>query len=415
MARLLRFLLPFPILGLGSFFGWTYIVKPADSEEPERRRGPRAAQKAEVIPLEKIDYQIIIHTRGVVQARVEAALTPRISGRVESLHPNFEVGAFFKRGDVLVTLDPSDTEGQIINADAEVARAEAALAQEEARAKQAALNWKDLGYKDEPNDLVLRIPQLREARANLKTAQASVKGAKRNKLYTRIIAPFDGCVRELLVGPGESVTPNSPLGTIFATDYAEVRLPISPKDLPFTPFQNQTTLAATPAVIRDGLTTHQSEDQPTWTAQLIRSEGVIDETSRELFLIARIRDPYGIESGAPPLRIGQPIVAEIQGNLLKDVFVIPRKTLRTTSEALLVDNEALTLQRYPIEPFWSDVDNLVVTHDLPENHSIVTTRIPYTGNGARIEIVPTDSNLTPVEAAKAGKSGDETKATEAKS
>lgn len=401
MAHLLRFILPIPILALGFFVGWSAMHKwKKPEEEIGRRSSKKIAQKAEVIPLERQDYQITLRTRGIVQARVEANLTARIPGRIESLHPNFEVGAFFNRGDILVNLDPTDSEARIIAAEAEVARAEAALAQEEARAKQAALNWKDLGYTEKPNDLVLRIPQLREANANVKTSKARLAEAERNKFYTKIVAPFDGCVRERLIGPGESVGPNTALGAIFATDYAEVRLPVSPKDLPFTPFQNQTTLASTPALIRDGLTQHHADNEPTWNAQLIRSEGVIDETSRELFLIARISDPYGLKTGHPPLRIGQPILAEIRGNLLKNVFVIPRETLRNSSETLLVNNETLTIKRHLIEPFWTDAENLIVTHDLPDHHSIVATRIPYATNGGLIEIIQPEPETPPVEAAK---------------
>lgn len=402
MQLLLRILLPLPILGIGLYLGWAAMNKweKEDEKSGEDRSRQQVIQKAEVIPLEPQDYQIVIRTRGVIQAQTETNLTPRISGRIESLNPNFEVGAFFKRGDILVTLDATDSEAEIIAAEAQVARSEAALAQEEARAKQAELNWQDLGYTEKPNDLVLRIPQLREAHANLKTARARLAEAERNKLYTKIVAPFDGCVRERLVGPGQSVGPNTQLGDIFATDYAEVRLPVSPKDLPFTPFQNQTTLAATPALIKDGLTQHQLDNEPTWTAQLVRSEGVIDETSRELFLIARIPDPYGLQSGHPPLRLGQPVLAEIQGNLLEDVYVIPRDTLRNAFETLLVDNETLKLQRRDIEPFWTDAENMVVAHELPANHSIVTTRIPHAANGATIEIIPSDLEVPTVEAAK---------------
>ena len=210
-------------------------------------------------------------------------------------------------------------------AEAQVARAQAALAQEQARAKQADLNWRDLGYTEKPNDLVLRIPQLREASADLKTAEAQLAESRRNKVYTKIVAPFDGCVRTRTVGPGQSIGANASLAEIFATDYAVVRLPVSPKDLPFTPFQTQSTLEVTSAIIKDGLTEHHDDLEPVWEAQLIRSEGVIDETSRELFLIARIPDPYGLKTGSPPLRMGQPILAEIQGNLLEDVFVIPTR------------------------------------------------------------------------------------------
>lgn len=402
MRIALRIFIPILIIGLGCLVGYRLMSLP-EEETKAPAFSTRPAQKAEVVPLERQDYQIIIRTRGVVQAHTTTSLTPRVAGRIESFHPSFEVGAFFKRGDVLVTLDPTDTEASIISAEAQVARTEAALAQEEARANQARMNWEDLGYTEKPNDLVLRIPQLREADANLKTARAQLAEAQRNKLYTRIVAPFDGCVRERLVGPGQSVGPNTSLGEIFATDYAEVRLPVSPKDLPFTPFQNQSTLPSIPATLQDGLSSDLSADAPTWQASLIRSEGVIDETSRELFLIARITDPYGLESGAPPLRVGQPIVAQLPGNFLKDVYVIPRLSLRSAFETLLVDNETSKLLRATVEPYWTDAENLIVAHDLPENHSIVVTRIPSAGNGALIEVITPDEEVTaePVEAAQA--------------
>lgn len=402
MRIALRIFIPILILGLGCFAGYRLMHLP-EKETQAPVMAKRPAQKAMVIPLERQDYQIVVRTRGVVQARTTASLTPRVAGRIESFHPSFEVGAFFKRGDILVTLDPTDLEAEIISAEAQVARTEAALLQEEARAKQAEMNWQDLGYTERPNDLVLRIPQLREAGANLKTARAQLEEAKRNKLYTKIIAPFDGCVRERLVGPGQSVGPNSILGEIFATDFAEVRLPVSPKDLPFTPFQNQSSLPSIPAILQDGLSTDLSDDAPSWEAKLIRSEGIIDETSRELFLIARITDPYGLQSGAPPLRIGQPVVARLPGNLLENVYVIPRISLRSAFETLLVDNETSKLLRTTVEPYWTDAENLVITHDLPEDHSIVVTRIPSAGNGAVIEVIESKNDLeaAAVEAAQA--------------
>lgn len=388
MGIALRILIPLLIIVAG-WFTMKHLAVPADpiGEASSYKRPTRPTQKAEVVPLERKNYQVTIRTRGVVQAHTSSALTPRISGRIESLHPNFEPGAFFKKGDVLATLDPTDTEAGIVGAEAAVARAEAALLQEEARSKQAELNWQDLGYTDSPNDLVLRIPQLKEAAANLKTAKAELEGAIRNRFYTKVIAPFDGCVRTRLVGPGQSVSPNTSLGDVFSTDFAEVRLPVSPKDLPFTPFQSQSDLKAISATLQDGLTERRAGQEPSWSARLIRTEGVIDETSRELFVIARIPDPYGLQSERPPLRMGQPVTAEIPGDKLKNVFVIPRSSLLGAFETLLVDNETMEIKRYDVEPFWEDAENLIVSDELPKNHSIVMTRLPSAANGSVIEVV----------------------------
>ncbi len=110
------------------------------------------------------------------------------------MHPNFEDGAFFNKGDVLAELDPADLQAALTAAESRLARAEAALAQEEARAKQAKLNWEDIGYDEEPSPLVLRIPQLKEANAVITSARADLDQAKRNLNRSKIRAPFDGRV-----------------------------------------------------------------------------------------------------------------------------------------------------------------------------------------------------------------------------
>src|SRR5690606_3148616 len=124
---------------------------------------------------------------------------------IVKISPQFEDGAFFKAGDVLAELDPSDLEATLINAESSLARSEAALAQEMAKAKQARLNWDDMGYAGEPSALVLREPQLKEANANVVAAQASLEQAARNVERAKIKAPFDGRVKTRAVGLGQAV------------------------------------------------------------------------------------------------------------------------------------------------------------------------------------------------------------------
>ena len=57
------------------------------------------------------------------------------------------------------------------------ARRVVVLAQEEARAKQAKLNWDDIGYEEEPSPLVLRVPQLKEAHAVVTSARKRMCGS----------------------------------------------------------------------------------------------------------------------------------------------------------------------------------------------------------------------------------------------
>ena len=50
---------------------------------------------------------------------------------------------------------------------------------------------------------------------------------------TEVSAPFDGLVRNEQVDLGQFVTRGQSIGTIYALDYVEVRLPISADQLAF--------------------------------------------------------------------------------------------------------------------------------------------------------------------------------------
>lgn len=48
-----------------------------------------------------------------------------------------------------------------------------------------------------------------------------------------------------------------------------------------------------------------------WQAKIVRTKGALDENALELFAVARVDDPFGLASGHPPLRIGQPVTARM--------------------------------------------------------------------------------------------------------
>ena len=230
LPMIMRALLPLAVLASG-WIGYALLsVEPEEAKGPEEK--PRLI-KTQAITLHVQDYSTTIRTRGVVRAHNEVSLTPQVAGKIIRILPGFEDGAFFDIDDALLEIDPQDFRTAVVAAEAQVARATSVLAQEQTRADQARLNWEDLGYDETPNELVLRLPQLREAQANEKSAQAQLDQARRNLERTTVRAPFSGRVRQRTVGVGQSVGPGTALGTIFAIDFAEVRLPIAARDMPF--------------------------------------------------------------------------------------------------------------------------------------------------------------------------------------
>ena len=385
---LLRLLIPFAVLVIGALLAWRLGVP---VEEPKPEPAPPQLLKTEVMELQRTSFPVMLESQGTVRAHYTTTVTPQVAGVIIAIHPNFEDGAFFRKDDVLAELDPADFKVAVSSAESGLARAQAALIQEEARAKQARLNWDDLGYNEEPSDLVLRVPQLKEAKANVDAAQADLDQALRNLERTKIRAPFDGRVQSRAIGLGQAVGGSTPLGEIFATDFAEI--PSKEGDPPVK-------VTLTDAVA--------GENSPRWDASIVRTEGALDESSRELFAIARIDDPFSVRSGRAPLLIGQPVRAIIEGNRLHDVFVIPRHALRGINRVYLVDQESTSLRRTTIEPIWSTEEVLVVRDGLEAGQWLSTTRLPYAPDEAPVEIIkpaPPAAGPAAAEAVKEKSSG----------
>ena len=390
MERLIRILIPLCVLALG-IGAWKWLGREPPPPAPHMRP-PRTLQ-TEVLELQRTCYPIVLKSQGNIRAHHRTTLTPLVGGRIVKIHPQFEDGAFFKKDDPLIELDTSDFKAAIAEAEATLARAQAALAQEQARAKQAKLNWDEIGYDTPPSDLVLRIPQLKEARANVDAAAARLEQARRNLERATVRAPFDGRVAKRMVGLGQTVGPSTPLGEVFTTDSAEVRLPLTPRQCSFLHLPEDAGDPPIPVTLTDGLADPDSaEPQTEWQAKIVRTEGTLDESSRELFAIARIEDPFGLRSDHPPLRIGQPVRAAIQGKTLENVFVIPRHALRGINRIQLVNPDDLVLEHRKITPVWSDEKFVVVRDGLEPGELLAISRLPYAPEGAPMKIIESPPN-----------------------
>jgi hypothetical protein len=199
------------------------------------------------------------------------------------------------------------------------------------------------------------------------------------------------------------------LGTVFAVDFAEVRLPISGPELKYLDLPERIGDTPVDVELRDGI---NPESETVWTAKIVRTEGTLDENSLELFAIARIDDPYGLTSGAPPLRIGLPVIGSISGKMLENVVAIPRASIRQMDQVYFVDQNDLTIRSKTIVPVWSDEENVLIRDPNVADGSLVsTTRIVYAPDGAKVEIIPETESVTEMVSAKADPQSDSKSAT----
>ena len=173
-----------------------------------------------------------IQSQGTALPRTSIRLVSEVSGKVVSVAESFDVGQIFAKGDVLLKIDSRDYELALAQARSQVAQAQLRLQMEVKEADVVRREWQLLN-QGEPTGLQAREPQLASARAALEAALAAEEAAKRNLDRCEIRAPFDGMVARASVRPGQFAALATPLGELFATDVAEVRLPLIASDLSF--------------------------------------------------------------------------------------------------------------------------------------------------------------------------------------
>lgn len=342
MRFVLRFALPIVLVLAASAVAWQLAVnRPVIAQSPPEP----PALLVEVATAERAPVMYSVRSQGTVTPRTSTTLVTEVSGPIIEVAPAFVSGGFFRKGDVLVRIDPRNYQTNVKRASAAVARARTQVATENALAGYAYEDWQRLRGLDAANrpasDLTLRKPQLAEALAGLESAEADMEKAVEDLRRTVIRAPYDGMVRQKRADVGQFVNTGTALADTFATDVAEVRLPLNQNDLQYLELPGWD--AGSDAGLPVTLTAEVGGDLHTWRGTVVRSEGVFDETRRVMHVVAEVADPYDTAgAGGEPLRVGAFVNAEIAGRSGGELVKVPRHALRR-GETLWVVNEDLTI------------------------------------------------------------------------
>lgn len=401
MGKFFKFILPLLLIA-GSVVVVIGLVAFKNTQTAERKDDTEKAVLVDTIEAEVVSLNFSVDSQGTVRPRTETTLVSEVSGKIVSVSPDFVAGGFFRKGEVLLQIDPSDYETGLKRAEAALASRRAKLADETARSEQALKDWRNLGRNGEPSDLVLRKPQLADANANVSAAEADVQKARRDLERTRITVPYDGLVRQKAVDVGQYVTPGTRLGITFAIDTAEVRLPLTNSDLYYLDLPSETEVKnedkTFPSVT---LSAEQAGGTNQWQAQIIRTEGVVDETSRVIYAVAQVIDPYGVlgQSHQRELKIGTFVTAEIQGLPAENVVVLPRYVLRADN-TIPVANSDNELEILPVEVLRAEPKKVYLSKGITGGARVVTTTLDAPVPGTKLA-VRTQANA-PSESGSAG-------------
>lgn len=351
---------------------------------------PQTAQQAEVAVIPQVEILIAeprtlklnVFSQGVVTPREEIDLVAEVGGKVVQMHPALVPGGFFAANELLLTIDPRDYDYAIMMAEAGLAEARRVLIAEQAQVEQAHSEWQALG-EGEASALVLRQPQLAEAQAKLKAAEAMLAKARLDRSRCELRAPFAGRVLSKQVGLGQYLPAAAPVAHIYASDVAEVRLPVSVEQLAFLelPLNHHShPTQAWPAVTLRG---EWAGQQQVWQGRIVRSEAALDNDSGQLYLVAQVADPYRGQQNNPPLLSGLFVQAEIEGVRREGLYSLPRTAVNALQQVKLMNAEQ-RLEMRPLQLLRSDAEQAIVKAGLNPGDRVIVSELPVPVAGMKL-------------------------------
>ena len=297
------------------------------------------------------DVPVTIIAHGTVSARIELELASEVTGRVESVAPQFESGEMVTSGTVLLKVDPTIYRLALAEAKAALASAKNALADATAL-KRSAL--------------------MRESELNIEAAHQRIAKAEQDLAYTEIKAPFDAVIDEKLVDFGQFISTGRTVARLLSSETAEVRLPVKSAEVGLIDTSSEVVLS-----VKIG------EKRQQWKARILRIESRVDRQTRVIPVVVEVNAPYELSVHAYRLPLGLFVTATIAGKPISAAARLPISALQTDDTVFVLSNN--TLQRRKVEIVFREGDSVVVNGGLENSDVIVISRLEVMFEGMKVE------------------------------
>jgi RND family efflux transporter MFP subunit len=309
-----------------------------------------------------------------------------VGGKVVEVSNALVNGGQFRKGDILLRIDPVDYQLAVTLAEAKVKDAESLLELAEEEAAAAREEWRLLHADDaragkKPPALVAKEPQLAAAQAKLEADRADLRKAQLNLERTAIKAPFNGRVGEENVDVGQYVSPGQTLGTLYSTEAAEIAVPLEGEDLfwfDVPGFTSNDGVGSDAVVVAD-----IAGKELSWPGKVVRTEGRLDERTRMINVVVQVEKPYAQK---PPLIFGLFVKVVIQGRMVESAAIIPRAALHQDNEVWVMDDNG-RLRFRQVDVARLQGDEVVVRSGLENGEILVTTPLKAVTDGMEVRVV----------------------------
>lgn len=399
------------ILGGLAGFGWLRATAPT---VPIERQGERA-RPVSVVTAAPTAVSPTLTVYGRIVSGRSVDMRPLVAGQVVSVSDELVDGARVEAGAPLATIDPFAYEGALVRARADLAEAQARLAELDARRRQetdaiaraeeqlaiaqrdferlAALRDSGVTSARAFDDVQLRVSQAEAAletrqnqlaifdaqraqiEASLERLDFAVAQAERNLADTVLRAPFDALVSEVGVEVGKVVSTADRVATLVATERLEARFSLS--DAQYARLAEAGDLVGRPITV-----TWRAGDVAV-TREAVVARVATQAADASFAIFARFAD------GAPSdvLRPGAFVEAQIADRAYENALMLPVAALYDGGIFVVGDDDRL--RRVDVEVLaYGDEGVVVHAGDIAAGTPILASRLTAASAGQLVEVRP---------------------------
>lgn len=379
-------ILPLIILAGGVFVAM-HFMKTSPKAVP--RQKPVFETLVQVETIKFGSEQTIVSGMGSVLAAREVDLKSRVGGDVVYLNEEVVPGGVLAEGQTVLKIDPANYQFRVSQLESEVARAEADLVLEMGNQRVARKEFELLGEDalEEEKALMLRLPQLRQKEAALKSSRSKLAEAALELERTTLTAPFDSVIRSKYIELGSRVTESTPVAHLIGTDSFWVQVSVPVDKLDWIKFPEKQDLDQGSAV-RIFTKTSGGPDEFR-TGRVIRLAADLEEGGRMAKVIVAVEDPLCLQPqnrGRPVLFLGSYVRVEIDGRILDEVYPLNRAHLRDNNTIWLLGDDS-TLEIRPVSPVFKGPSTVLLQKEVQPGEKLIVSNIstPVAGMKVRPE------------------------------
>lgn len=374
-----------------SFTLANYYLNSSPKAKP-KKKAPRPPL-VQVMEVHFANHHFEVEAMGTIVGAEQIDLKPRISGEVTKLSPELIPGGFFALGTPLLNIDPTDYELNILQLRSEVAKARSDQDLEMGNQRIAQKEYEILNQEVSAVEkrLMLRVPQLGIAQANLDAVKAKLKRAEIDLLRTEVTTPFNAVILDKMVGVGSRVSPTTPLARLVGTDSFWVRMTVPVDQLQRFDIPANISEKGSPVHIypqnKNGFDRFR-------TGRILRLGANLEQDGRMALIYAEVKDPLCLlpeNKGKTKLLLGSFVRVTIEGKELTEVASVSRDHFHTNDEVWILNKEnRLEIRKVDIAA--RTRESIFVKGGLKQGEKIITTTLSSPIEGSLLQVVSSPRN-----------------------